>query len=91
MTQKKQTTTKKTTTKTKATKTTAPLVCNCNAEKHALADATERITDMTIADDFRNSVLIVSLLINLFFLVAWMTIQVTTKYDYVVSAVIFGR
>lgn len=89
MTQKKQTSTNKTTAKLKNQATRA--VNMCMKEQKELKVAEERITTMTMAEDFRNSVLIVSLLVNLFILTAWVTIQVTTQYDYAVSAFIFGR
>lgn len=95
MTQTKQTTTKKakTTNKVVAVKSTKKNtdVCDCLKEKKALVEAEDQIATMTIAEDFRNSVLIVSLLANMFILIAWITMQVTTRYDYVVSALIFGR
>ena len=31
--------------------------------------------------DVRNSVLVVSVLVNLFFLIGWLVIQVSTRYD----------
>lgn len=36
-------------------------------------------------EDFKNSLLIVSVLINLFFLAGWLTIQVSQDYAYVVA------
>jgi uncharacterized membrane protein len=97
MTQIKQTATKKTKTtpKVAAVKTskkqTEVEMCDCSKEKKALIAAEDQIATMTLAEDFRNSVLIVSLLVNMFILIAWITMQVTTKYDYAVSALIFGR
>jgi hypothetical protein len=43
-----------------------------------------------IAQDFRNSVLIVSVVANLFVLTAWIALQVTTKYDSQVATFLFG-
>lgn len=95
MTQNKQTTTKKTKTTSKAAAVKSSKkqveVCDCSKEKKALLVAEDQIATMTLAEDVRNSVLIVSLLVNMFILIAWVTMQVTTKYDYAVSALIFGR
>lgn len=98
MTQKTKTTTKKSTTKT--TKVTSqPSLATRLAkdekqlakDKVMLAEAEERIVEMTIGEDVRNAVLIVSLLINMFILITWIMLQVTTEYDYAISALIFGR
>ena len=91
MTQKKQTSNKKATI-TKV-KNTAPrdAVDMCMKEERELQVAEARISNLTMAEDFRNSVLIVSLLVNLFILTSWVTLQVTTQYDYSVAAFIFGR
>lgn len=93
MTQIKQTTKKtKPVVKASTVKTSKKVeVCDCSKEKKALLAAEDQIVTMTIGEDFRNSILIVSLLANMFILIAWITMQVTTKYDYVVSALIFGR
>ena len=104
MTQKTKTTTKKTTTKKTTTKTTAKATNKNTLEarlvkdekqlakdKVLLAEAEERIVEMTIGEDMRNAVLIVSLLINMFILITWILLQVTTQYDYAISAAIFGR
>ena len=32
-------------------------------------------------EDVRNSVLVVSIMVNLFFLIGWLVIQVSTRYD----------
>lgn len=60
-------------------------------DKLLLAEAEERIVDMTVGEDVRNAVLIVSLLINFIFLIVWIMLQVTTQYDYAISALVFGR
>ena len=60
-------------------------------DKVMLAEAEERIVDLTIGEDIRNSVLVVSLLINMIFLITWVLLQVTTKYDYAIATLIFGR
>lgn len=95
MTQKTKTTTKKPTTKklTKAEleKALAKDERKLAKDKVLLAEAEERIVEMTIGEDVRNAVLIVSLLINMVILITWILLQVTTQYDYAVSALVFGR
>lgn len=48
------------------------------------------VVDQTTAD-FKNALLIVSLLVNAFILIAWVTLQVTTMYDAQVAAFLFVR
>ena len=98
MTQKTKTTTKKTTTTTKAVPKKQTLAVRLAKDekqlakdKVLLAEAEERIVEMTIGEDVRNAVLIVSLLINMFILITWILLQVTTQYDYAISALVFGR
>lgn len=95
MTQKTKTTTKKTTTKTPSKADLAKALAKDEKklakDKVLLAEAEERIVEMTIGEDTRNAVLIVSLLINMFVFIAWLMLQVTTEYDYAISALVFGR
>lgn len=42
-------------------------------------------------NDVRNAILIVSLLFNLFILIAWIILQVTTQYDAEVARFLFVR
>jgi hypothetical protein len=60
----------KTNTSVKETKTT----------KKAAAVSPEYIVKQ-LNSDVRNSVLVVSVLANLFFLIGWLVIQVSTRYD----------
>jgi hypothetical protein len=59
--------------------------------------ATAIATEMTVSDfsqthrDTLNAVLIVSLTINLFVLVGWVALQVTSAYDSQVAALLFTR
>lgn len=48
------------------------------------------VVDQTTAD-FKNALLIVSLLVNAFILIAWVTLQVTAVYDAQVAAFLFAR
>ena len=41
--------------------------------------------------DAKNALLIVSLLVNAFILIGWVTLQVTTMYDSQVAAFLFTR
>lgn len=95
MTQKTKTTTKKPaiTKKTKAQleKELAKDERKLAKDQVLLADAEERIVEMTIGEDMRNAVLIVSLLINATVLIVWIMLQVTYEYDYAISSLIFGR
>ncbi len=49
--------------------------------KEAKADVAPGYIVHQLGDDVRNSVLVVSLLINVFMLIGWLVIQVTTRYD----------
>lgn len=98
MTQKTKTTTKTTTTKTTKTLSKAELAKalakdekKLAKDKVLLAEAEERIVEMTIGEDVRNAILIVSLLVNMFVFITWIMLQVTTQYDYAISALVFGR
>lgn len=95
MTQKTKTTTKKTATKTTNKKSLEALLVKDEKQlakdKVLLAEAEERIVEMTIGEDVRNAILIVSLLVNMIVFIMWVMLQVTTQYDYAVSALVFGR
>jgi hypothetical protein len=41
--------------------------------------------------DAKNAILIVSLMVNAFVLIGWLTLQVTNIYDYQVAAFLFTR
>ena len=94
MTKQNKTTTKKATTKkaaprkTAAQKSTANM---CTSEKEALTDAKGQITTLIIGEDVRTAMLIVSVIINLFFFIAWITLQVTDVYDGEVASLLFDR
>ncbi len=45
----------------------------------------------SIAEDFKNSLLVVSLLVNAGFLIGWLVLQVTTQYDLQVATFLFVR
>jgi hypothetical protein len=43
------------------------------------------------SSDLRNSLLIVSVVANLFILTAWIALQVTTQFDFQISSFLFNR
>jgi hypothetical protein len=44
-----------------------------------------------VSSDLRNSLLIVSVVANLFILTAWIALQVTTQFDFQISSFLFNR
>ena len=57
---------------------------------HAIVDDSVAVMKQT-NEDAKNALLIVSLTINAFVLIGWITLQVTTVYDYQVAAFLFTR
>lgn len=43
------------------------------------------------SQDLRNAVLIVSVVMNLFIFIAWLAMQVTTRYDTQIAGFLFNR
>ncbi len=82
---------KQTTKSTANKKSTKALVCDCSKEKKDLTSAKGTISVLTTGEDFRTALLIVSLIINLFFLIAWVMLQVTDVYDGAVASALFDR
>lgn len=79
-----------------ATKRTKKIVADqrtrrTHSKPAANRTATQEMPCPTTFDDVRNAVLIISLLFNLFFLVTWVTLQVTTQYDIELSQMLFSR
>ena len=60
-------------------------------DKKLIAESQSRLVSATMGEDFRNSILIVSLLINLFVFITWIVLQVTTQYDAEVAMFLFAR
>lgn len=60
---------------------------NIQNEAEALAVA----IDQQLNQDIKHAVLMVSLLANAFILLAWITLQVTSIYDYEVAKLLFYR
>ncbi len=46
---------------------------------------------ITLSQDFKNAILIVSLLINIAFFIGWLALQLTTQYDAQVFHLLFNR
>lgn len=68
-------------------KTNIETAVEANEEAEALA-----VTDLSqLHRDIIHSALFVSIMINLFFLVGWMVLQVTNIYDSQVAAFLFTR
>lgn len=63
----------------------------CVPEKEALRSAKGQISALITGEDLRTAILIVSVIINLFFLIAWVTLQVTDQYDEEVISFLFNR
>lgn len=61
---------------------------NISNEVEAVAVAAN---NSQLLEDFKHSLLIVSLLANTFILIAWVALQVTSMYDYQVSLFLFYR
>lgn len=49
------------------------------------------VTHVQVAHDLRNSILIVSVVANLVVLTAWIALQVTSRYDLQIAALLFNR
>lgn len=72
--------TQKTKTIKKVSASTEPIVDDASV---AMANQTN--------EDAKNALLIVSLTVNAFVLIGWITLQVTNAYDYQVAAFLFTR
>jgi hypothetical protein len=64
---------------------------NTNNTTNTVEDAMVLESRSKVADDFKHSLLVVSLLANTFILVGWVALQVTSLYDYQVSLFLFYR
>lgn len=59
--------------------------------KHTSVKGKAAAIDQVFADDLKNAVLVVSLLINLVFLIAYMIMQLTSAYDHQVISILLTR
>ncbi len=50
----------------------------------------EAVAVSHLSQDLRNAVLVVSVLVNLFVFIAWLAIQVTSRYDAQIASFLFG-
>lgn len=64
-----------------------------NTKKTSTVEAVEanETAVSTISQDLKNSVLIVSMVANLFIFTLWLVLQVTTQYDASFTQLIFSR
>jgi len=49
------------------------------------------VAHIKVGEDLKHSVLIVSIVANLFILTAWILLQVTTRYDNQIASFLFTR
>ena len=61
-----------------------------NTQPTVVDESAALVVDQT-TQDFKNAVLVVSLVVNAFILIAWITLQATTMYDGQVAAFLFAR
>lgn len=61
--------------------------------KTTTEQSNEQITvaNIKVSEDLKHSILIVSIVANLFVLTAWIMLQVTTQYDSQVASFLFTR
>lgn len=59
--------------------------------KTTKAGAKSTAKQPTTIEDFKTAALLVSGTINVAIFVGWLAVQLTTKYDYQVALLIFGR
>lgn len=64
---------------------------NITSKKTEAIVADDVLTFSQADQDAKNALLIVSLLVNAFILIGWITLQVTTVYDAQVAAFLFTR
>ncbi len=80
---------------TSKTKTTTKKTSKVTTKKVALeavaATAPLEVIPNQTDNDFKNAVLIVSLAVNAFVLIAWVTLKVTSQFDYQVANFLFYR
>lgn len=59
-------------------------------QKNNEANTGETVAYSRLSQDLKTAVLIVSVLVNLVLLTAWIALQVTSTYDAQVASVLFG-
>ena len=53
--------------------------------------AVPALADLKVNEDLKHSILIVSLIANLFILTAWIALQVTSQFDMQIASFLFSR
>lgn len=76
---------------TQKTKTIKKTAATTTATKAAVVDDAAIAKANQTNEDAKNALLIVSLTVNAFVLIGWVTLQVTSIYDYQVAAFLFTR
>lgn len=57
----------------------------------SMAPETEVTASSSLAKDVKSSVLILSVLVNLYIFTAWVALQVTSRYDDQLASLLFNR
>lgn len=81
---------------TSKTKTTTKKTSKVTTKKAALVAEAVNVAPLEVVPnqtdtDFKNAVLIVSLTVNAFVLIAWVTLKVTSEFDYQIANFLFYR
>jgi hypothetical protein len=81
------------TSKTKTTKVrkTPTKTSNITLEAVAAEGTPFAVASSQTDTDLKNAILIVSLLVNAFILIAWITLKVTSQFDYQIANFLFYR
>jgi hypothetical protein len=62
-----------------------------NSSKQTSSDSQPVFAELKMNEDLKHSILIVSLIANLFIFTAWIAMQVTTQYDAQIFSLLFTR
>jgi hypothetical protein len=62
-----------------------------NSSKQTSSDNQPVFAELKMNEDLKHSILIVSLIANLFIFTAWIAMQVTTQYDAQIFSLLFTR
>lgn len=67
------------------------MIHKTNNTSESESDSQVVFGDIRINPDLKHSILIVSLITNLFIFTTWITLQVTTQYDAQIASFLFAR
>lgn len=62
-----------------------------NSSKQTVTDDQPAFAELKMNEDLKHSILIVSVIANLFVFTAWIAMQVTTQYDAQIFSLLFTR